>query len=475
MSPHRRTHQRIRTPPNGRRSRLRFTAGPMPRFVRLMAIAIVLIGCGQKEHETGRTNVVLISIDTLRADRLGCYGYERPTSVGLDAFAANGTIFEQCAATSPWTLPSHTSMLTGLYPSRHGLQEYPNPNGEHPMLPESCTTLAQVLKAQGFSTAAIVNSRWVSREYGLDRGFEHFDYVDETVDQAEPSDIANRAVDWLSAADDKPFFLFLHWYDLHSDYTSLPEFEQRFVGPYQGRADGTTAQMRDVNRRKAAPFDDRDAKHLIDLYDASICQLDEQIGRVVDHLQMSGLIDQTIIVITSDHGEEFLEHGHLMHGKFHFEEVIRVPLIVRGPDVPRNRRIGHPVSLVDIMPTVLGCLGIDTPDVQDGVDLRSLWTENDADPAQRAVFSEADHWNSAVTVRNARYKLYYSRWTRNTKVYDLLNDPGEHTAITAQGVSSIVSLQDQVDQFVQINPTEAATGRMTPKAMEHLKSLGYAW
>jgi len=466
---------RPHTRPSSRRRCVAASVGcGLARLVALLIVAGASIGCGQ-EPEVRPTNILLISLDTLREDHLGCYGYERPTSTRLDSLAAEGSLFDNCAATSPRTLPSHASMFTGLYPSRHGLQSYPHPNGEHRMLPETCTTLAQVLKMRGFKTAAIVNSRWVSREFGLDRGFDHFEYVQERGDQEEPSDVTDKSLAWLSTVGEKRFFLFLHWYDLHSDYASLPEFERDFVGPYGGRADGTTDQLRNVNRGREPPFDDRDIKHLKDLCDASICQLDQKIGRVIDHVESLGLLDKTLIIVTSDHGEGFLEHGHLLHGKWHHQEVIHVPLIVRGPGIPSNRRIKHVVSLVDIMPTVLAALAIEPPSLTDGVDLCPTLQDRTPNPPHLAVFTSADHWNSAVTARDAQHKLYYNRWTHNTKVYDLIEDPGELRAIEGTPTPAITALNDLVSQFIQTEAPDAASGRMTTQSIEQLKSLGYVW
>lgn len=192
----------------------------------LSLVPALLFGCGTEAPllpPQKITNLILISIDTLRADHLGCYGYDRPTSPEIDQFAAQGLLFEDCSAPSPWTLPSHASILTGLYPSRHTL------NSPIKYLPAHVLTMAEVLKKQGFSTAAIVNSLNVSRKHGLDRGFDTFSYVEEFRDQMEPSLVENHAVEWLSKNAIEPFFLFLHYYDVHSDYVSLPEYEKMFT------------------------------------------------------------------------------------------------------------------------------------------------------------------------------------------------------------------------------------------------------
>ena len=201
------------------------TAQRLARSLVWLALALSLGGCG--EGAAPRI-VVLVSIDTLRADHLGLYGYARKTSPVLDALAAQGVVFADASAVSPWTLPSHASLLTGLYPRHHGLRS------EDRRLPEGTVTLASHLAALGWDTAAVVNSRFLGYRNGLNAGFEEFLYdasVEERVDQIEPTRaVTERALQWLLAPRSAPLFLFVHYYDVHSDYRSLPEFESAFTG-----------------------------------------------------------------------------------------------------------------------------------------------------------------------------------------------------------------------------------------------------
>jgi arylsulfatase A-like enzyme len=422
-----------------------------------------------------RPNVILISIDTLRADHLGCYGYARPTSPVLDKFASKGVLFEDVSATSPWTLPSHGSLLTGLYPNRNGLRL------RRDYLGNDIVTIAEILGEQGFLTAAIVNSVLLSRKFGLDRGFNDFTYVKEDVAQVEPSKVETEALKWLSEHGSKPFFLFLHYYDLHSDYRSLPHYEKQFVRPYDGKADGSTAQLL-RHRSGQLSLNRGDAEHLIDLYDASIRQMDDGLGRLFELLRTKRLLDYTFIIITSDHGEEFLDHGSVLHGRTYFQEVIQVPLLLRGPDIPRSKRIKHMASLVDVMPTILSLLDIPRPDSLDGRDQCPFWQDSDSEPPVRNLFAEAD-WNNVIQnrivddikrmIRHRRFKLHYDRVTMEKQLYDLSNDPKEKINIALENSSMADSLFLQLQDFMKIETTGQPASPLSPEEINRLRSLGY--
>jgi arylsulfatase A-like enzyme len=288
-----------------------------------------------------------------------------PHVAAIDAFARSGVLFEDAFATSPWTLPSHGSLLTGRYPSRYGADV-----ARH-AIPGSIARLSGILADHGYQTSAIVNSIYL-RKWGIEEGFQDFEYLPEAADAPEPSKVTSRAIHWLrKRRQERPFFLFLHYYEVHSDYASLPQYEAELVEPYHGKADGTTRQML-LHRYGRLRLDDSAVSHLTGLYDAGIRQLDDQLGALFDSLRGQGLWEDTFIVLTSDHGEEFLEHGGVLHGLTQYREVLAIPLVISGPGVPSNTRIEEPASLVDIMPTVLSLLGVAAPDSLDGVALDVL-------------------------------------------------------------------------------------------------------
>jgi len=442
-----------------------------PAPVVLAAGATLVVGCRGTPGPAPPQRVVLVSIDTLRADHLGCYGYGRPTSPGLDALAGEGVLFEDVSAPSPWTLPSHASLLTGLYPSRHGLKAHDR------YLPSTVPTLAWLLGRAGFITAGVVNSYNLGPRFGLDRGFQEFSYVEETAGQVEPSTrITDQALAWLRRYRGRRLFLFVHYYDVHSDYRSRVRYEEQFVSPYRGRADGTTAQLV-AFREGRVRLDDRDAAHLVDLYDAGIRQMDEELQRLTAFLRGERLLDDTLLVATSDHGEEFLERGGVLHGRTQFQEVMRVPLLMRGPGLPAGGREATPVWLVAVMPTLLGRLAVPLPPSLDGEDLGPLLRGEAGPRAGRYLFGEADHNNAApdVTraVRHGRYKLHFNRLTGRRELFDLTADPGERVDRAAAEPAVTGELGARLERFMQIRGEAAPPSRLTPEEIEKLRSLGY--
>jgi arylsulfatase A-like enzyme len=436
------------------------------RLSPLLLLAAVACGGG-----SGRPRlVVLVSIDTLRADHLGLYGYHRPTSPVLDALASESTVFEDAMSTSPWTLPAHASLLTGLYPSRHGLTSHER------YLKSSLATLPQLLSRAGYLTAAVVNSHNLSPLFGLDRGFQKYRYVEEEAGRREPSrEITDQAIAWVEEAGGRPLFLFLHYYDVHSDYASLPEHEAEFLKPYDGIADGTTAQLA-AHREGKVSLSAEDAANLIDRYDAGIRQMDQEIGRLVSFLRDRGLWEDTLFALTSDHGEEFFEHGGVLHGQTQYQEVIRVPLVVKGPGIP-VRRVSAPVSLVDLAPTLLTLAGVPGHEGFDGVDVSPLWETSDRSQEDRYLFSEADHNNVehdiTRAVRYRHFKLHFNRLSRERRLYDLSRDPDETTDLAADEANPVAALAERLDEFLAREREDAPVRTLSPEEVDKLRSLGY--
>ncbi|HEY7696880.1 MAG TPA: sulfatase [Vicinamibacteria bacterium] len=432
-------------------------------------LALAGLACGARVERPRL--VVLVSVDTLRADHLGLYGYERPTSPVLDALARESTVFEQAMSASPWTLPSHATLLTGLYPSRHGLTSHER------YLSSSLTTLAQYFSQAGYRTAAVVNSHNLSPEFGLDRGFQQYRYVEERTERREPStEITDQGVEWIRGAGKDPLFLFLHYYDVHSDYASLPEYEREFLRPYDGIADGTTAQLA-LYREGKVSLSPADAPRLIDRYDAGIRQMDQELGRLLSFLREGGPGEKALLLVTSDHGEEFFEHGGVLHGQTQYQEVLRVPLLIRGPGVPAGRRVPTPVSLIDVVPTLLTLAGIGTPEGLDGLDLAPLWSEGGGRLEERYLFSEADHNNVEHDItRSVRYrgfKLHYNRLSRERRLYDLARDPEERKDISSGEGKAMAALSQRLDRFMAMEKVEAPVRALSEEEIEKLRSLGY--
>jgi arylsulfatase A-like enzyme len=439
-----------------------------PRAVVVALLVLALAGCRAAPPSAPADRVVLISIDTLRADHLGAYGYPRPTSPKLDAFAAGGVIFTDVTSPSPWTLPAHASLFTGLYPGRHGLAS------SSAKLPATVTTLAQHLAARGFQTAGVVNSNYLSQVFGLERGFQRFRHVQESVAQREPGrEITEQAIAWAEAMRGQRAFLFVHYYDVHSDYRSLPEYERQFVGSYAGSVNGTTAQLLDA-RRRGIRFDEADVGHLVDLYDAGIRQMDDELARLLAALGDDG---RTLVIVTSDHGEEFLEHGGVLHGRTQYQELVRVPLIVRGPGVPSGVRVERTVSLVDVMPTILAAVGEPVPAGLDGSDLAPSWRGAGGELDARYLSCEADHNNAEPdvmrAVRHRRHTLHVDRLSGKVALFDLGSDPHEQKDVAGAHGAIATELREQLERYRAARVETGGAVTLTPEQEERLRSLGY--
>lgn len=318
--------------------------------------------------ETRRAdNLILISIDSLRADRVGSYGNPHDTSPTIDRIGRQGVRFGNASSSSSWTLPSHMSMFTGRDVLGHGVIS------ESDKLSPAVPTLAGRLKSAGLATAAIVSTPVLSAKFGFGHGFDSYD--DQTIpapnafdavkDEPAPT-VEKLATTWLREHASERFFLFLHFWDVHYDYIPPPPYDTMFDPDYKGTVTGKDF-YEDSAINKHLP--ERDVEHLLALYDGEIRWVDDHLARIFQVVDDLGLAGKTAIIITSDHGDEFFEHGYKGHGRTLYNEVTRVPLVMSVPGLPGNQVVETPVSLVDLMPTALTMLGVETPAGLSGVDL----------------------------------------------------------------------------------------------------------
>ncbi len=312
--------------------------------MRLNLIAALLLSCWTasctKAPET-KPNVLLITLDTTRADRLGCYGYERAETPNLDRLAEAGVVFETAVCQAPLTLPSHASILTGTYPPFHGVHD----NGGF-YLREQAVTLAELLRDHEYSTSAFIGAFVLDARWGLAQGFEVYDdafgfatqrAVDLDSVQRRGEDVVDAFINWLEGRPDEPFLSWLHFYDPHAPYDPPEPYRTRFVDS---------------------------------LYDGEIAYMDSQVGRVLDRLKAESLLDQTLIIVVGDHGESLGEHEESGHGFFIYDATVLIPLIVRFPSSRYGgKRIARTVETVDIVPTLLETVNIPVPG---GIQGRSL-------------------------------------------------------------------------------------------------------
>ncbi len=460
------------------------------RLLRALSPAALLslgvISCGDEPKANAPRNVILISIDTLRPDHLGIYGHDRDTSPTMDRLALEGVFFEDVTASSPWTLPSHASMFTGLYPSSHGVVDHAF------ALRESTPTLATAFSKAGFQTGALVNSENIANpKFKLLKGFgENIRYypeieespggVDSIVNRGE--EITAGAMEWIGNRDERPFFLFLHYYDVHTDFTPKPEYEERFVSDYPGPLTGLTTELVAV-RTQHGRLRDIDIRYLRQMYDAEIRQLDDLLGVFVGFLGDQDLLENTLIVVTSDHGEEYFEHGGVLHGRTQYQELLAIPLIFSGPGVPVGRSYAEPAHLVDVAPTILSIAGVDPlGGFAEGLDLSIHWRDPSAVTSPRVLYAEADHNNLfegrpvvdiKKMVRVGNDKLLYDTARNQVELYDLATDPGEKNDLARVNPDRSRFLMGQLEAFMGRSGTGSRVPGLDRDDLERMRKLGY--
>ncbi len=442
-----------------------------------------------------RPNVILISVDTLRADHLSCYGYSRETSPRLDAFAQQAARFANAFSQASWTLPSHMSLMTSQYPHVHGIEE-----GDH-ALPEGAPTLAQVLSDHGYYTAAFISWIYVTSKFGFDRGFDEFtellpppEHVDSTTSAAfKAEQVTDRAIEWLRQERSTPFFLFVHYFDPHINYEPPPPFDQMFDTGYEGPAQGTFGWLSQYIKglhHRPKRIDPADLDHVTALYDGEIRYTDIHLGRLFDAIETHVGLDNCLVVFTSDHGEEFDEHGSMEgHQWTLYDEVIHVPLIVRLPGgACAGRVVTRPVETMDIPATVLGWLGIAAPTTFQGKNRCDLIAGDPAADRSTLVFGENRRFNRKQYVRDERYKLIHTDdiglnkrgvpVTPGYELYDLLTDPQEQRNLFDASSAVAQRLIRELEQRKRSQVGGPAAGdapevTLTSEELNRLRSLGY--
>ena len=463
-------------------------------------VLLVLAGCGPDaespesaeptevhdlaaELGCNRCNVVLISLDTLRADRLSTYGYHRPTSPQLDELAEDGIVFEQFFHSGGGTLPSHMTMMTSLNPITHTINPQVNE-----LLPEATVTLADSLQEAGYATAGFADSGWMKAKYGFSQGFDIYDDEGGHLQKMLP-----RAYRWLDELQqqtpNQSFFLFVHSYDVHSKGHTLPyrcpgdfthTYTSSFVGDFDGCRQGLCgaqylAWVNGQVVREGRSWDEmvtpEEALFISDLYDGCIHWADLKVGELIDRLKEMGLYEDTLILVTSDHGEEFGEHGMFLHDQGGYEEYIAVPLIVK---LPGNARAGSRLAsfgaTVDLMPTILDLVGVEPPDYIQG---HSLVPTLAADEPVR------DMVHQYSVLRTADKKLFF----QHRRYFDLLVDPGEQENLIGADRPELPDLEEQVKILVRADKKlqqrlveehgEARPVEKTQEEIDQLKALGY--
>ncbi len=422
----------------------------------LCALGIATAALGSPSHPRPR-NVILISLDTLRADRVGAYGHPGGLTPTLDALAARGTRFADASSTSAWTSPAHASLFTGLYPSRLGLVAYRGLESAE-VLGEAHTTLAEVLRARGWQTRALTGGNFVAARLGFGQGFEAYDDWAWRFGEHEKG-----LQEFLAGRDrSRPFLLFLHGYDAHHPYEAEPDLARHHYGEYGGSYD--------VARfcREDPPASGPDLGYVKARYDAAVATADRSLGRLLAMLDADGALAESLVIAVSDHGEEFYEHGGCDHVDRMYQEVVQVPLLIAGPGVPAGRVVRAPVSLVDVMPTVLDALGLSRLP-GDG---RSLWPDlGGRRAAERTLLVESGREDAVMrAVRRLALKLHVDATGRPGPLFDLSRDPGEREDLAGSRPALVQRLLAEVAGRA-VAPAERIP--LDPELRERLKALGY--
>jgi choline-sulfatase len=390
-------------------------------------------------------NLVVITLDTFRADRLGAYGSRRGLTPHLDRFAEGAVLFETTESVAPLTLPAHSSLFTGRFPPGHGVHE----NADVLSDGRGGDTLAEVLGRSGFRTGAFVAATVLDASRGLNRGFSHYDGVLPRWDaygrlrgRRRADEVVARAVQWLDVVAGSRFFAWLHLYDAHAPYES--------PAPY-----------RDAHRHP---------------YDGAIAFIDAQIGQLLDILERRGLLDRTVVVIVGDHGESLGDHGEWTHGLFVYESVLHVPLLIRAPGSGlRGRRVSGLTRSVDVMPTVLELLGVRHEARMDGESLLPLVAG-----ARRDLGAYAENlypnlqfgWSTVRALRAGRFKVID---TARPELYDLQHDPEERQNLfdSRRDVAEPLLRRLRRDEYLSVDRREPEPRAIDLELQKRLGTLGY--
>lgn len=421
-----------------------------------LLLFILICGCQTPRRESAQKptgtpmwrplNVVLVTIDTLRADRLGCYGHPENLTPNLDRLAKNGVMFGNAVAQTPSTPPSHASMFTGTYPTVHQVR-----NAGGFALDKSHRTLAEILQDKGWQTAAFVGSSVLDRVYGLNQGFQIYDdRMPKSASSEEPSrragQVVDRAIAWLqNTSGPKPFFLWVHVYDPHAPHDPPQPFKSKY---------------------KKSP------------YDGEIAYTDREVGRLFDAIAKKSPAEKTVLTVLADHGESLSEHGEYYHGVFLYDSTLRIPWIMVGPGIPAGIRVNKQVRTIDLLPTLMTLLAGETPSACQGVSLVPAFTGqpiNTTYSYAEALYPKLNMgWTELRAIRTDQWK--YIRAPRS-ELYKLQNDPGETLNVIENHAAEARELQEQLGRLASIgrdnSPEKVQIKTISAATERRLESLGY--
>ena len=437
-------------------------------------------GCG--EPAPAPRNLLLVTVDTLRADHLSSYGYERKTSPGLDRLAADGVRFRKAIVQRGGTWPSLTSILTSMYPRSHGVRS----NGD--VLDVSKRTIAELLRERGFRTAAFLTNMLTAEHRGFDEVALFGDEARGGRDVAAAAD----TVQWLRDHRDEKFFLWLHLMGPHNPYTPAPEYRENFDTGYVGPVGGSRKFLEAIHASKHR-LSERELAHVVSLYDAEILQVDARIRTVLDSLGELDIASDTLIVFSSDHGEELYGHNfYFFHSLSIYESVLHVPLIFSLPGrLPRGMTVDTIVESIDLAPTMFELLGLSIPDDFEGTSLVPLISgDGNASTRPNAAYSElgpyiqsirTDRWHYVYNPRQLSSPGSRADDTGRSgafsiereELYDVREDPEPRRNVVRNHPGVASELRDRVLRWRGSGADDYRAHDLSPKIREELRALGY--
>ena len=440
-------------------------------LARAAASALVLAALAGCRPPAGRL-VVVVDVDTLRADALSCYGNPRPTSPHFDAFAATGTRFAWAFSQAPYTLPSQASIVTGLYPESHGVLD----RGQR--LAGRAVTLAERFRAAGWRTAAFVDGGYVSEHYGFDQGFETFAGFRSRGVAASERPIS----DWLAEARGEDRFLFIHTYDPHTPYAPPEPFRSRFAAYVEAPTPGFEPTTHVLEKIRASQWEGpprqlapRDLAYARALYDGDVAFVDSWFGRLLARLDELGLSERAVIAVISDHGEEFQEHGSVLHEKL-YATVTRVPWLIRAPGGAKGLVVEETVETIDLAPTLLELAGLPVPAGLDGRSLAAA-VRGEGAPTPRPAIGHSPLWGEQQMLVDEIHHLIVTVGSGQVELYRVREDPAESRELSAVEADTAARLRRELDERragIRRRPgLVEPVGELPVDADASLRALGY--
>lgn len=453
--------------------------GCAPGSIGAVVVLVALTACRtgvklrSQADSPARPNVILITIDTLRADRLSCYGYSKPTTPFLDQIAADGVLFSNAYSTSSWTAPSMASLVTALYPREHGVRHGVVENDtivRQEVLSQRWITLAEVMKDAGYTTFAILSNGHTSEKTGFSRGFDHFVSL-WFKDSPEPNKVIERWLPLLRKSE--PYFLWVHYFDPHAPYALHSDWITKYAENLGECRKWSGIQMRDLRNQLSVIRSSAAARAALqDLYDGEIRFCDEHIRRLCEMLDAE---QRAMVIVSADHGEEFLEHEMIGHGESLFEPVVKVPLIIRFPDRRfAGKKIGAPVSNKDILPTLAEALNFGKTGVLPGDSFYSLVTGESHE--ESLVFFELDRGFDWKGMRCDSWKFLIRGGGRKVYLFDLNSDPGESKPLQSERPEKAAELLTVLERWMDEHPvfeSQELGPWLNAPQREKLRSLSY--